>query len=175
MREPLELEDLTQHKSALAIRIWYDYSLHSTKELFEFRLVDGSWQGRYYYFIIDRDPETYLLSLKDSYMQALEPKYGWPEFASKIEHNQIVNLQDIDIALTATHGILDGTHFLIEIVDGDGYQRHKYHCPEFFPESEHARRVVAFLDYLDIGFGVKTIRDKPGMWAQRRRWRRMRG
>jgi hypothetical protein len=142
----LQLDSLESGFNSLQIRIWYDYSLVTKRELIIIKKVKNQWTGMYYKMEVDWNPFKYTETITNRKSEFITPSFGWDNFTKKLFDLKIMTLPNMADIPGLINDWDDGSTYNIEVATKNQYRFYSYHEPDKF-EGKYwqAKKIVEIL------------------------------
>jgi len=152
----LSLEDLQTGFDSLQIRIWYDYSLFSFRELLVISRTSSTWTASIYTLTVDWDASNLTETVKTKKHRTANPKNGWDNFIKNLIALQIMTLPNMHDIPGLHDGWTDGITYNVEVATKNIYRFYGYHLPDKFQDKYwQAKNMVDILKLVEKEFGIK--------------------
>jgi hypothetical protein len=153
----LKIDSLQSGYDSLQIRVWYEYSLITLRNLLIIKRTNSTWTVTKYTMTVDWNPNNLTEKVKVQRAENLNPKSGWNSFLNKLFALQIMTLPNMDNIPGLVDGWTDGISYNIEIATKKQYRFYSYHLPEEFQDKYwQAKNMVEILKIVETEIGIAS-------------------
>jgi hypothetical protein len=152
----LSLQSLESGFDSLQIRIWYDYSLFTQRDLLIISRTNSSWTAFIYNLTVAWDSFTDTEKIKTKKYKGVIPKNGWDNLINKLIQLKITTLPNMDDIPGLMDGWTDEISYNVEVSTTKMYRFYGYHLPDKFQDKYwQAKNMVDILRLIEKEFGLK--------------------
>lgn len=151
----LKLDQLENGFDSLEIRIWYNYSFISNRNVLIIKRQGGEWTATAFKMEVEWNAKKKTEWIIDREKERPEPQNGWDNFLTKLFALQVMTLPDMDRIPGLSDGWTDGVSYDVEVATKNQYRFYSYHLPEKFADHfPEAANMVKILELVEMEFGM---------------------
>ncbi|MBI5857769.1 MAG: hypothetical protein HZB42_08960 [Sphingobacteriales bacterium] len=144
----LWLDSLESGFDSLQIRIWYDYSLFTLRQLIVLKYTRSRWSADLYEMTVHWDYNKWTETILTNDTRAATPKSGWENFIPRLLALNITTLPNFKDVYDYGAGA-DGVTYNVEIADKYSYRFVEYWSPYLFKKkTSYAKTMCDILDLI---------------------------
>lgn len=145
----LKLDSLESGFDSLQIRISYDYSLVTKRDLVVIKMTNAKWEGKLYEMTVDWDAFTLTEKVISKKVKSIAPRSGWNSFVQKVLDLEVMSLPNMDDIPGLEDGWNDGVTYNVEVATQRQYRYYSYHLPkEFQDKFWQAKNMIKILELI---------------------------